>query len=202
MFNDYNGKQFVPDHPKQSEFITSFYCSQKNLSKLFIDSLRSLNRKTNYKITVKNNDNIEIYSKGFNELFKKYYKMHLEKDYSYVDENDDEIEYKIYIGYLKKSMFKTKNQKLSFIAGVFLRYGTFLDKNKVRLTFANSPTQFKTSRDFLRKLGFKNLDIFTCKEIRTPCGQTITFELNKEYKSLFLKLQTIKTADLDESDCK
>gem|GEM_PF-5270629 len=199
MFNDYGGKQFIPKSPKKSELVTTFYCSQKELSKLFVDSLNSLNKKWNFNIRVENTDFIEIYSAGFSEFFKHYYKTNLNSDMAYTDEND--IDYEIYDGRLNTRLFKRQNQKFSFIIGTILRYGTFVEENKVRLDFANSPNHFKVIQVFLRKLEFKILDVSKCEEPTTPCGQSVTFELNKKYKPIFEKLEFKRPSIYDHTDC-
>jgi hypothetical protein len=199
MFNDYNGKQFIPGNLKKSELVTTFYCSQKELYKLFVDSLKTLNKEWNFNIEVENTGFIEVYSAGFSEFFKRYYKTSLNADFSYTDENN--MDYEIYVGQLNKKLFKSQNQKFSFIIGAFLRYGTFLGENKVRLDFANSPNHFKIVQVFLRKLNFKILKVSKCEKPMTPCGQTITFELNKKYKPIFEKLELIRPTIYDQTDC-
>ena len=199
MFNDYGGKQFIPSNPKKSELVTTFYCSQKELSELFVDSLKTLNAKFNFNIKVQNTGFIEVYSAGFSKFFTAYYKTSLNSDFDYTDEND--VDYEIYAGQLNKKMFKSQNQKFSFIIGVFLRYGTFLGENEIRLDFANSPNHFKLAQVFLRKLNFKILDVSKCKEPSTPCGQSITFELNKKYKQIFKKLELKRPTIYDQTDC-
>ena len=199
MFNDYNGRQFVPDNPEKSKLVTTFYCSQRELSKLFLDSLNTLNKTLNFDVKVKNTGFIEIYSSEFSTFFNRYYKYTLDKDFGYVDENDNE--YDIYFGKLNKEKFKSKNQKLSFLIGTFLRYGTFLDETKIRLDFANSPNHFRIAKKFLKKLNFKITEISVCDEIMTPCVQRITFELNNEHLYFFKKLEHIRPAIYDETDC-
>ena len=190
MFHDYNGKQFIPDNPEKSKLVTRFYCSQKRLSELFVDSLKILNEELNFEIEVQNNGFIEIYSTEFCTFFNRYYKYRLDKDYGYEDEN--EIEYDIYRGRLNIYLFKSKKQKLSFLVGTFLRHGTFLNENEIRLDFANSPNHFRIVKKFLRKLNLKIKKTSMCDEITIPCAQRITFELNDEYDAIFKELEQIK----------
>jgi hypothetical protein len=198
MFNDYNGRQFIPDSPEKSKLVTRFYCSQKKLSELFVDSLKTLNKELNFEIEVKNKGFIEIYSTEFSAFFNRYYKYTLDKDFGYEDEN--EIEYDIYRGRLNKNLFKSKNQKLSFLVGTFLRHGTFLNGNEIRLDFANSPNHFRIAKKFLRRLNLKITETSVCNEITIPCAQRITFELNNKYGLIFKELEQIRPTD-DYTNC-
>lgn len=198
MFNDYNGRQFIPASPEKSKLVTRFYCSQKKLSELFVDSLKILNEELNFEIDVKNNGFIEIYSTEFSAFFNRYYKYSLDKDFGYEDEN--EIEYDIYRGRLNKKLFKSKKQKLSFLVGTFLRHGTFLNENEIRLDFANSPNHFRIAKKFLRKLDLKITETSVCDEITIPCAQRITFELNNEYGFIFKEMKQIRPTN-DYTNC-
>jgi len=198
MFNDYNGRQFIPDSPEKSKLVTRFYCSQKKLSELFVDSLKILNKELNFEIEVKNNGLIEIYSTEFSTFFNRYYKYSLDEDFGYEDEN--EIEYDVYRGRLNKNLFKGKKQKLSFLVGTFLRHGTFLNENEICLDFANSPNHFRIAKKFLRKLNLKITETSVCDEITIPCAQKITFELNNEYGFIFKELEQIRPTN-DYTNC-
>jgi len=176
MFNDYNGRIKIIGDEKQSSLLTSFYCSQENLSKLFLDTLQVSTKDLTKDIKIENGI---IYSKNASEHLNVFY---IEK----ADVDNDSIRFL----YLDKNKFETKSQKIAFLAGTFLRYGK-LENNKVTLSFANSLSHYDAAVNFIKSLKFKIVNQARNLE-NTPVGQSIQFIPAKGYEEVFEYLSSIK----------
>ncbi len=185
MFNDYNGREIALDHPFLSTQVTSFYCSEKKLEKMFLDSIQKKYKFSD--IIVK--DNI-IYSKSLAKLFNKYY---------YVEKSDggwtyDGIDYSAYMMKLKKKSFTTNQQKISFVFGSYFRNGK-KENGELKIVLANSLSHFDALEEAMKKLKFK-LKVETNPGI--PATQIIYFKPTKKYYNLFMNIEPFKP---DVNDC-
>jgi hypothetical protein len=188
MFNDYNGREIALDHPFASTQVTSFYCSEKKLEKMFLDSIQK-----NYHV----NDVIvkedKIYSYLLSKHFNKYYKIKKDKDAGFTY---DDIDYSGYIMTLNRNNFLSDEKKISFILGAFLRYGKIKDKG-FEIIMANSSSHFDILVWSIKKLGFKFNYKIPCPEC-IPVSQILYFEPSNYYLSIF---QNNKPILPDISDC-
>lgn len=95
----------------------------------------------------------------------------------------------IYVGTLKANIFKTKAQKISFIVGIYSRYGLpYTPKSCIRMY--NSQSKYDCCLAILKQLKCENIE----KEITTnmiPTNQTIYFKPSPELKKYIDKYQTL-----------
>ncbi|WNM18026.1 hypothetical protein [Flavobacterium capsici] len=188
MFDDYNGREIPLKHPFESTRINSFYCTEKKLKIIFVDSI-----KNNYSLSdleVKYNT---VYSKSLSKRLNKYYNINKDKDGGFII---DDIDYSSYIMKLKRSSFLSNKKKVSFILGAFLRYGK-IKNDRFEIDMANSLSHFDILVWSMKELGFKYKDEIPCPKC-IPVGQIVNFEPTEDYIKLF---KNIKPFELDESDC-
>lgn len=185
LFDDYNGRSTIPTHVKEATRLTSFYCSQQKLSELFLDSLKAY--KKEWSTSIKNENGV-IYAAKWAAYFNTFYDKKLAKDGVYSDSTD--LDYPVYAMRLNKSHFKTAQQKISFLAGTFLRYGK-LEQGNITLAFANSASHYNMTVLFIKQLGFKILSTSIISET-IPARQTIAFVPSEKYTALFTYLNSIK----------
>jgi len=155
---------------------------------LFIDSLFSSDYPD---ITIVNNGaslGIKIYSPTLSSKIDNYYNY---KPSIMMTMQHDTI----YGGSVKKEMFKTEKQKLSFLLGVYLRYGrnkdmtnsriqffkkdNYLSKDKklenvsVGLSMANAPSKAQACVEILKDLGCIDVEYVVLKGV--PVGHHVIF---------------------------
>jgi hypothetical protein len=97
---------------------------------------------------------------------------------------------KNYSGLIKKTAIKSREQRLSFLAGAYLRYGQREGK-LYKFSFANSERKFRMIRKSLRRTRCKIISIKTIKD-RLPNSQHLEFIPTKELKSEFDRLDVVK----------
>ncbi len=188
MFNDYCGREIALGHPIASTQITGFYCSEKKLEKMFLDSIQK-----NYDANDIISKNNTIYSKSLSKHFNKYYKIKKDNDGGFTY---DDIYYPGYIMTLKRNSFSSNEKKVSFILGAFLRYGE-IKNNSFKITMANSLSHFDILIWSIKQLGFKYKDETPCPDC-IPVGRVVYFEPTSNYLSLF---QNNKPLQPDKNDC-
>lgn len=96
-------------------------------------------------------------------------------DENFTNENNDSL----FIGTINLNTFKTKEQKISFIVGVYTRYGQKNDSTYC-INIANSNTLFDSSLKILRALNCKNIKSEIIEAIPTSC--IIYFQPSEELK--------------------
>lgn len=96
-------------------------------------------------------------------------------DETITNENDDSL----FIGNINFKKFKTKNQKMSFLLGVYTRYG---DRNDTIycIRIANSNTLYETSLKILKDLNCKNVISNIIEAV--PSNYLIYFQPNDRLK--------------------
>lgn len=192
LCNDYGGKVYVPDHQTRKYFITDFYSDEERILENFKEIIKSSNLDEDSFIYNTQDDNPNgkmttfIFSEKYYKAFNSYYKFK-QADFMYAEVDDDEIEYKVLVGEIKKSKFKTKIEKIMFLKGAFIRHGSINDNNKYVYTLANSLSKKNIIQQLLRETGSKILEYKEDRD-RIPAVQTIIFEPDKELKRILLKM--------------
>lgn len=90
----------------------------------------------------------------------------------------------IFEGSLKQKVFKTKPQKLSFITGAYIRYGSQVDSLH-QISVANSTSKVKTLEILLKDIGCKDVDYEITPAI--PYGHKVRFKPTIELQKYFIK---------------
>jgi DNA-binding transcriptional regulator WhiA len=127
------------------------------------------------------NYDIELFSSSLAKVAADYYNF----DYDNVSDisSGGDIGYK---GVIKKEKIATEAQKMSFLAGVFLRYGWILNPNDsaYSVIIPNSLSTAKECVDILKEFGCNNVIEITAKH-------TITFNASDKIKNLISMLQYV-----------
>lgn len=180
--NDYMGRQIVRSEDK----IDSFYGTEEQL----VVYLYSILKNEYPDLAIKNQDisekhwlQFDLESSLLTKKVDHYY------DYEFANKwssNGDSI----FVGTLKPEMLKTKAQKLSFLAGTYLKFGEVKD-HKYYIRISNSLSKTKICVDLLQKLGCSKVEYHIYKE-RIPNGHEIVFvptKLIKTYLDEFAELK-------------
>lgn len=101
----------------------------------------------------------------------------------------------IHRGKLKPDIFKTKDEKISFLLGCMSRYSynnmIKLKKKEFCLVFANSTTKFGITQNIIKELGFTINKIETLNNI--PRIQRIYFTVTDSYYNIFKEYNLLST---------
>ncbi|MFT3794212.1 hypothetical protein [Flavobacterium sp.] len=187
ILGDYEGKMSPYDHPKIQEPLTYIFCGEEPYQKIILDSLGKIGQ-VKFELEVEKG---AIYSKELSSFFNEFYTRELIPDYGFYDtiENKD---YAYYFLILKQQKFKKAYQKVSFLAGTFYRYGTINADNEITLTFVRANSHIVACENFIRKLGFKVVNIFHPDYYSISGAHQITFVPSKKYLPLFRHIDSTR----------
>ena len=177
LMNDYGGKQFLPNHPKEKNFITDFYFNQNKSLEQFKLAIIASGLEIQYFEFIKESSEsplIKVYSSKYVDLFNSFYRFR--KRGEFYDDNLDK-DFVVKIGKLKKNAFKNELQKLNFLRGCFIRNGREISENLYELKFSNSVSKYRLVKKFCQDLGIKIIDS-RIKE-GTPKSKSVFLRLNK-----------------------
>lgn len=93
----------------------------------------------------------------------------------------------IYFGRLNSGIFETDRQKLSFITGAFVRYGSFRHK-AYYISVANSVSKVKVLTQLLKEMNCENVEYKIQESI--PFIHTVYFTPTEEMKAYFNKYRS------------
>lgn len=96
----------------------------------------------------------------------------------------------IYTGSLKLDVFKTENQKVSFVTGAYVRFGWQTD-SIFHIRVFNSASKVRILNDLLKELGCTNVD-YEIKKGYIPTGHTVSFIPTKQLNDYFEKYKKLK----------
>jgi len=203
--SDYMGRE---KYEKEIERVDKYYQSEKQLC-LAIDSIFKKTypdlvfSSSVHKISKK--DEYELHSKKLAKKIESFYtfkysgrgtaKKFIDFDSMNIDSlvktgNFIEKYYDtIYEGSLKSKVFETEKQKLSFITGAYVRYGSQVD-SLYRIRVFNSSSKVKILDELLKDIGCTNVDYDIKQTI--PTGHTVSFiPTNKleDYFERYIKLK-------------
>lgn len=181
--DDYMGHQqtFTAASDSFHYQMVDIYYKQEKKTALLIDSLF---RKDFSDLRMTDNaahKGIKLYSAGLSGIVNAYYDF--KPSGSRTLKGDT-----VYIGYLKKDKFTTQKQKLSFLAGAFLRYGRIAGSNKYELVIANSVSKTELCERFLKELKCKNVE-YEIREGFIPVGHRVFFEPSGKVRRALNKVE-------------
>jgi len=183
--DDYNGHQQTVTATTDStyfQFVDVYNQDQKYIA-LMIDSLFK-NENNDFHMT--NNGA----PKGF-RLYSKSLSTKINSFYNFSPSGNSTVFHDtIYTGLIKQEKFLTKLEKLSFLAGAFLRNGGKTNTNDYFFTIPNSTSKAKFCVDILNE--------FNCLEVKQvilnniPVGNWITFKPSERILSMIKKVENLK----------
>ena len=183
--DDYMGHQQTMSSGKDSTYyqlVDIYRQSEKDIT-LLIDSLFKLEYND---LRMTNNGapkGIRLYSKLLSTKINSFYNY--SASHSLTMKKDT-----IYIGRIKTELISTELEKLSFLAGAFLRDGTITDANEYFFTMPNSTSKAKFCVELLNE--------FNCSDIkyhvtnRIPVGHWITFKPSEKVLDMFKNIEGMK----------
>lgn len=181
LMGDYGGVQYVPSdyHRGGENYITYFRKSDTRALIAFKKEL--IDNKIDFEEIPDSERASHVYisSKSCASHIRNYFNF--EKEFSiYIDEESD-LEHDVYVGRIKEQKFKTTEQKLNYLKGVFIRYGQKLSDDTFKFNFTNSSVHFEFVQKILDQLGEK---ILMCEESlnQIPNHQSILFEPSNRLK--------------------
>lgn len=92
----------------------------------------------------------------------------------------------VYVGSLKKEKFETEQQKLSFLLGVYLRYG-----RDTEFFMTNDPDKARICYDFLQDLGCNNVEYVILKGM-IPVPHHITFTPSDKVRKIIIEAERLR----------
>lgn len=173
--DEYMGKRFYQDKP----IVDQFYPNEGIIVSVLEPML-----KTEYPdltCKVEDSGHIILYSESLSKKIKEYYHI---TDKNFQETNSSSIEATLSI-----NEFKNKQQKYSYLAGVFLKYGE-VKNDRFFLKFANNGNKINICKELLKELG--GIDIKFESQKTIPAINTISFLADKELKQYLLKAQELK----------
>ncbi|WP_299016908.1 hypothetical protein [uncultured Polaribacter sp.] len=202
---DYMGRE---KHETEKDLVEKYHPSEKKLYTKMDAMFQNLY--TDLKLTIFENNKTdyiryELRSKKLKDTLDAYYtykysgrgtaKKYIDfdavnidsliKSKNFIQENYDSI----FVGSLKSNVFKTNKQKLSFITGAYVRYGSQLDSLH-QISVANSTSKVKTLEILLNDIGCTNV----VYEVRPaiPYGHKVLFKPTLKLTSYFEKYDFLK----------
>ena len=172
--DDYMGYQRTFNAESDSFYYqkVDIYSKDELMTALFIDSLFNSKYTDIYLIDNGAPKGIKLYSPNLSKRIDKYFEY--KTSASRTMQGDT-----VFYGLIKKDMFKTNKEKLSFLLGFFLRYRP--DYN--RIAMANSTSKAAVCADMLKEFGCADVE-YTIKKGYIPVGHIITFEPSPEIQKI------------------
>ena len=177
LMNDYGGKPFLPNHPKENNYITNFYSGQSESLEQFKLGILKVNLKMeDFEFIEGDGDSpiTRVYSSKYSKLFNSYYKFKKSDDFYYDDEALDK-EFLVKTGMLKKNKFKQKHQKKQFLKGCFIRNGVIINDQLYEFRFSNSSSKYKLTKLLCKDLHLEIVKTEVNKKT-TPASMIIHFK--------------------------
>ena len=159
---DYLGRL---DHPKFQERVDYYYKYEKAVSDE-IYAIFNSQFELKYEIT-KDSNRYEIYSGQLSSLIDNYYNF--KPSGSMTMQHDT-----IYRGILRSDIFDTELKKLSFLAGVFARFGEVSDTT-YSIKIANSMSKVKICETLLKELDCSEVNYEILRDY-IPSGHNLYFK--------------------------
>lgn len=172
--DDYLGYQRTFNAESDSFYYqkVDIYSKDELKTALFIDSLFNSKYTDIYLIDNGAPKGIKLYSSTLSKRIDKYFEY--KTSGSRTMQGDT-----IFYGLIKKDMFKTNKEKLSFLLGVFLRYG----HNDNRIVTSNSTSKAAVCADILKEFGCEDVE-YTIKKGYIPVGHIITFKPSQKIQKV------------------
>lgn len=184
--DDYMGHQQTFTASNDSgcyQFVDVYSQNQKYIA-LLIDSLYSVDYKDLHMTNNGAPKGIRMFSKSLSTKINEYYKYLPSGTYTMHHDT-------IYTGYLRQEKISTNTEKLSFIAGAFLKDGGKTDANEYFFTIANSTSKAKLCVNLLNELNCKDVKYVIMKN-RIPVGHWITFKPSEQVLNMINKVEFLQ----------
>ncbi|AKQ45656.1 hypothetical protein TH63_08315 [Rufibacter radiotolerans] len=193
LVEDFKGRQWVKDSPKEAIYIDKFHQTEAKLLQ-YLDSLvTTYNKKTYDKIQL-SLENWEQKNCYYCHEFKLMYSDRLADKvndaYSFKWEKEvNDANQKVYVGTLKTNAFKTPQEKASFLAGAYTRYG-LREADTYTYRFSGTRSKFKA---ILRELEALRCDILEVKlDDETSPIQQISFTPSEQLRPYLEKQDKLR----------
>lgn len=199
--NDYMGRE------KYNEVINRVdeYNQNSKSLVLFIDSVFKDKYRDVVVTTNKTNDRLELHSKLLSQKMNDFYFYEPSSRMAYSGEADirtlnfDSLVNTsgfpwnyfdtIYAGRIKEDIFKNDIERISFIAGAFIRFGGEQD-SLYYISVANSKSKVRVATEQLKNLKCTNIE-YVVKKDYIPVGHTVYFTPTAELKNYLKALNQI-----------
>lgn len=134
MLDDSNaGKSFIPCDTNLRNRVNTFYTFselENTIGQIFIDSLALNFRTESYDLRIEKTTQdyfLWVYSDVYTNLFRPYF-IYEYNPHSFLSSGGDQL-YDMFVGEFNAELLQSKEEKLYFILGYFLRYGK-ISKNE------------------------------------------------------------------------
>jgi len=184
--DDYMGHQQTLTATTDSTYfqMVDVYTQDKKNIALLVDSLF----RTEYNDFHMTNNGapkgIRLYSKSLSAKINDYYKYSPSGTYTTYHDT-------VYTGYIRQEKLSTNTEKLSYIAGAFLKDGGKTDKNEYFFTIPNSTSKAKLCESLLTELNCKDVKYVILKN-RIPVGHWITFKPSEQVQNMINKVEYLR----------
>jgi hypothetical protein len=173
--------QFIESVKDRYQFVDGYYPEEKNLA-LLTQSLFSSEFPDLH--LIESSGGIRSYSASLSEIINGYYDYNPSGIMTVLFDT-------VYSGSLKLERLKTFRQKLSFLAGAFLRDGYSSESEGYYLSMPNSVGKAKLCSSLLKEFDCKNV-VHKVFEGHIPCGNTVSFEPSETIAELIKRVKTIE----------
>jgi hypothetical protein len=163
------------------QLVDSYYPQEKNIA-LLIQSLFSDEFLDLY---VLGTEGVALHSASLTEVINGYY------DYTPLSSRRTIFADTIYSGRLKPERFETVRQKLSFLAGAFLRDGYQTEERGYHLSMPNSLSKAKLCAALLNEFDCTNV-VHEVFKGYIPAGNIVCFEPSETIRKLIEWVKTMK----------
>ena len=155
---DFNqGPARIPNSPDEKYKINAFFERDTLAISVFKKLLEECNFSSDHfefrKIkTIDGYSGPTIFSEKYSQIFNSFFEF----KYRFTSYQKDEINgFKVYSLHLKKSKFKTLNQKILFLKGLFIRYGSIDKRGNYQYKFDSNRHNMRLVIKFLKNTGSK-----------------------------------------------
>jgi hypothetical protein len=201
LLDDYQGRKWSKDDSAQTNLVDKFHATEYLVVK-YLDSLITLENKRTYdKVFVKmrnwNQPNC-FYCHEFKQMHSAKLAKDLNKHYSFKAQKEaDGKGQRILVGTLKRNLFKTPKDRLSFLAGAFVRYGN-RENHLYQYKLTGSASKYDVIVKELKALNCSITDEEGMSE--TSHGQVVTFIPSNELRAYLDKHERLRLAILAKKE--
>ncbi|MFB9862225.1 hypothetical protein EFA69_15490 [Rufibacter immobilis] len=194
LLDDHNGRLLAKESGAQSAQLDKFHAIESTLVS-YLDSLLMLENKRTpdkiqYSFTTWEKDGC-YYCKEFKLLQSKKLSEKINGSYTFKPGKDEGSRAQgLYVGTLKKNLFKTPKERCSFLAGAFARYGS-REEHLYKFRLTNSLSKFNAILSELKALRCEVVNVD--EKDGEPRVQQISFIPSEELKAYLDKQLRIQT---------
>jgi hypothetical protein len=203
---DYMGRE---KYEEEIERVDEYYQSEKKLclaidsifkkkypDLVFSSSVHKISKKDEYRLyskklakKIESFYNYKYSGRGIAKKFIDFDSMNLDSLMNNMGDFFEKNYDTIYVGNLKLKLFETEKQKLSFITGAYVRYGSQVD-SLYRIKVFNSSSKVKVLEELLKDIGCTKVEYDIEQSI--PMGHTVSFIPTSKLIGYFEKHEKLK----------